>query len=94
MHQELSTRDRKSLRKLAHSLKPIVMIGQHGFTAAVVSEIDMALIAHELIKIRVRGFERGERRTKVEEIAKELEAEIVSIIGGVVTMYREARETD
>ena len=94
MNQILSNRDRKNLRKLAHSLKPIVMIGQHGFTVAVVSEIDMALIAHELIKIRVRGFERDERRVKVEEVAKELNAEIVSIIGGVVTMYREGSETD
>lgn len=94
MNQELSNRDRKNLRKLAHSLKPIVMIGQHGVTAAVVSEIDMALISHELIKIRVRGFEREERRAKVEEIAKELNAEIVSMIGGVVTIYREVSETN
>ena len=94
MNQELSNKDRKNLRKLAHSLKPIVMIGQHGVTAAVVSEIDMALISDELIKIRVRGFEREERRAKVEEIAKELNAEIVSMIGGVVTMYREVSETD
>ena len=70
MNQELSNKDRKNLRKLAHTLKPIVMIGQHGVTAAVVSEIDMALISHELIKIRVRGFEREERQAKVEEIAK------------------------
>ena len=94
MNQELSNRERKNLRKLAHSLKPIVMIGQHGVTAAVISEIEVALIAHELIKIRVRGFEREERRAKVEEIAKELGAEIVSMIGGVVTMYREVSETD
>ena len=94
MNQELSNRHRKNLRKLAHSLKPIVMIGQHGFTAAVVGEIDMALTAHELIKIRVRGFERGERRAKVEEVAKELDAEIVNIIGGVVIMYRESSDTD
>ena len=94
MNQELSNRDRKNLRKLAHSLKPIVMIGQHGVTAAVISEIEVALIAQELIKIRVRGFEREERRAKVEEIAKELDAEIVSMIGGIVTMYREVSETD
>ena len=46
MNQELNNRDRKNLRKLAHSLKPIVMIGQHGVTAAVMSEIEVALIAH------------------------------------------------
>jgi RNA-binding protein len=94
MNQDLSNRERKKLRKLAHSLKPIVMIGQHGFSVAVVSEIDTALIAHELIKIRVRGFKREERQNKVEEIAKELNAQIVSIVGGVVTMFREASETD
>ena len=42
---------KKALKAKAHVLKPTVMIGQHGLTDAVIAEIDIALNAHELIKI-------------------------------------------
>ena len=94
MSEKLSTKERKNLRKLAHHLKPVVMIGQHGFSEAVTNEIDGALSAHGIIKIRVRGFERQEREDKSEEIAQKLGAEVVGIIGGVVTIYRKLAESD
>jgi len=94
MSEELSTKERKNLRRLAHSLKPVVMVGQHGFSATVVNEIDGALTAHELIKVRVRGMDRDERQEKTEEVANELSAQVVGIIGGVITLYRKRSEVD
>jgi len=58
MKENLSNAEKKELRKKAHALKPVVMIGQHGLTDAVLAEIDLALNAHELIKVRVRGSEK------------------------------------
>ena len=55
MKTNLSSAKKKDLRKKAYSLKPYVMIGQHGLTDAVLAEIDLALNAHALIKIRIRG---------------------------------------
>ena len=42
---------RRALRAKAHHLRPFVSIGQHGLTPAVLHEIDVNLLAHELIKI-------------------------------------------
>ena len=46
---------KKFLRARAHSLKPVVITGQHGVTPAVLNEINLALDHHELIKVRVNA---------------------------------------
>ena len=63
MKKNLSNLEKKALRAKAHSLKPSVMIGQHGLTEAVLAEIDMRLNAHELIKVRIRGVQIKIKRT-------------------------------
>jgi hypothetical protein len=52
---------RRELRARAHHLHPVVMVGHHGLTPAVLHEIDAALSAHELIKVRVFSDDRSER---------------------------------
>jgi len=49
----LTPSQRRALRAKAHHLDPVVTIGHHGLTPAVLHEIDVALLAHELVKIRV-----------------------------------------
>ena len=45
--------DIKQLKAQSHSLKPVVIIGNNGLTEAVHQEIECALEAHELIKIKM-----------------------------------------
>ena len=54
----LTPTQRRELRAKAHHLHPVVIVGQHGLTAAVLHEIDVNLLAHELIKVRVFSEER------------------------------------
>ena len=61
MEQNLSNVEKKALRKKAYSLKPVVMIGQYGLTDAVLAEVDIALNAHKLIKVRIRGVDKNKR---------------------------------
>ena len=61
MVKKLSSVQKKALRKKGYSLKPVVMIGQHGLTDAVLAEVDIALNAHELIKVRIRGADKNKR---------------------------------
>lgn len=49
----MNSADKKKLRADAHTLKPVVMIGQSGLTAAVLAEIELALGSHELIKLNI-----------------------------------------
>ncbi|MGR9091107.1 MAG: ribosome assembly RNA-binding protein YhbY, partial [Gammaproteobacteria bacterium] len=90
----LNAARKKSLRAAAHALKPVVMMGQRGYTPAIVAAIDEALTDHELIKVRVRGAEREERKPLIEAICRDLDAEFVALVGSVATLYRERPADD
>src|SRR5690606_16809223 len=79
---------RSALRSAAHSLKPIVLIGDQGLTDSVLKEIDIALKAHELIKIRASGQDREERDAILQQICTALGCEPVHHIGKTLIVYR------
>ena len=88
MKSILSNLKKKALRAKAHSLKPSVIIGQHGLTEAVLAEIDVALNAHELIKVRIRGADKIKRTGLCEQMEKQLNAEVVDQIGFIAVLHR------
>ena len=90
MKKNLSNVEKKALRKKAHSLKPVVMIGQKGLTDAVLTEVDIALNARELIKVRIRGADKNKRAEQCAQIEHQLNSEVVHQIGGITVLYRPA----
>lgn len=86
----LSEKHRKQLRKLAHHRKVIVIIGQHGLTDNVMTEIDHALEAHELVKIRINAGEREERNGMIDRIAQQTHSDVVQRIGHIGVFFRRA----
>ena len=88
MKNSLSNIKKKALKAKAHALKPSVIIGQHGLTEAVLAEIDVALNAHELIKVRIRGADKIKRTGLCEQMEKQLNAEVVDQIGFIAVLYR------
>ncbi len=81
--------ERKALKARAHALNPILHLGGKGLTEAVVAEIDRALSAHELIKVRAATLEREARDAALAEICARLGAQPVQHIGKVLVIYRE-----
>jgi RNA-binding protein len=78
----------RSLKKLAHHLKPVVMIGQHGLTDSVINEIDLSLDHHELIKIKLAGADKSDRDALSAAIIERVSAELVQVIGRTAIFYR------
>ena len=89
---ELDSPMRRQLRSLAHHLHPVVMIGQGGLTPAVLHEIDLNLLAHELIKVRVSSDDRAAREAMLRSICEELNALPVQHIGRLLVIFRPAPE--
>lgn len=83
---------RRGLCAKAHHLHPVVSIGQHGLTPAVVHEIDVNLTAHELLKIRVFSDDRAERDALLVRICNELDAAPVQHLGKLLIVWRPAPE--
>ncbi|MCC7462873.1 MAG: ribosome assembly RNA-binding protein YhbY [Gammaproteobacteria bacterium] len=84
----LAENQRRFLRGRAHPLRPVIQIGQHGLTDALVGETGRALSDHELIKVKVHGAERRARDTLLAELARRTAAELVTRIGHVAVLYR------
>ena len=85
---ELTPPFRSSLRAQAHGLKPVVLIGEQGLNPANLAEIDMALKAHELIKVRVFGDDSAARLAMQHTICDALGAAPVQAIGKLLVLYR------
>jgi RNA-binding protein len=92
MKLELDSTGRQYLKGLAHNLSPVVMIGGAGLTESVMNEINTALTAHELIKVRVFGDDRAVRVAMYEQICDTLEAAPIQHIGKLMVLFRPATE--
>jgi RNA-binding protein len=88
----LSEKQKKYLRRLAHPLSPVVMVGNAGVTDGVVGELERALRDHELVKVSARVGERDARKEALVSLANRTAAEIVQQVGNVGVFYRRRRE--
>ena len=84
----LNTKQKKDLKSRAHHLNPIIRIGQHGVSEGVVSETNLALDTHELIKVHIQHDEREVRQASAESLASQTKAELVHKIGKTFVLYR------
>jgi RNA-binding protein len=85
---QLTIAERKAHRAEAHHLDPVVMIGNEGLSPAVKKEINAALNAHGLIKIRVLGDDRAQREAMYQALADELGAAPIQHIGKLLVLWR------
>jgi RNA-binding protein len=84
----LTAAERKTLKARAHKLEPVVQIGAKGLTDEVVGEIERALHAHELVKVRAGALQREERDAVLKDILGRTGAERVQQVGKVFVIYR------
>jgi RNA-binding protein len=88
----LTPAERKALKAKAHKLEPVVQIGAKGLTDEVVGEIERALTAHELIKVRAAGLDRDLRNEALASICGKTGAEAVQQVGKVFVLFRKNDE--
>ena len=80
--------ERKILKARAHPLEPVVIVGGKGLTDEVVKEVDRALTAHELIKVRAPSLDRDARDEAWRTLCEKTGAEAVQQIGKVLVLFR------
>ncbi len=84
----LSSKQRRHLRSLAHSLKPVVQIGKGGIDDGLVAAVEQALLDHELIKVKIGENAGMERDEAAEAIATRTKSDVAQILGNIVLLYR------
>jgi len=88
----LTGKQRSYLKSLANSMDTIMQIGKGGVTENVIKQIDDALEARELIKIKILNNSALEAKETANEIAESVRAEYVQSIGNKFVLYRESKE--
>ena len=91
---QLTPAQRKQHRSDAHHLDPVVLVGGDGLTAAVRKEIDLALTAHGLIKVRVFSDDRPAREAMLQSLTEELDAAPIQHIGKLLVLWRPKPEAE
>ena len=91
---QLNPTQRREHRANAHHLEPVVLIGGDGLTAAVQKEVDAALNAHGLIKVRIFSDDRAAREQMYQTLTEELSAAPVQHIGKLVILWRPQPEKE
>ncbi len=89
MNPEMLTgKQRRFLRGLGNTLKPIVFVGQQGVTESVIEAIEAAFNAHELVKIKLQQSVLEDRREVGERLAQATQSHLVQVLGRTILLYR------
>ncbi|MEY2892092.1 MAG: hypothetical protein RJA98_2000 [Pseudomonadota bacterium] len=91
---QLTPAQRKEKRSEAHHLDPVVLVGGDGLTPAVVKEVNAALNAHGLIKVRVFSDDRANREAMLAQLSDELSAAPIQHIGKLLVLWRPMPEKE
>lgn len=84
----LTPRERSHLKARAHAMEPVVNVGHAGVTDAVIAEVERALTAHELIKVRAASHDRDGRAEILQAIIARTDATAVQTVGKVMVLWR------
>ncbi|MBM7870190.1 RNA-binding protein [Clostridium pascui] len=84
----ITSKQRSYLRAIAHDMQPIFQIGKGGIEESMLRQIDEALEARELIKIKVLNNSGLEAREASDIICEELNCEGIQAIGSKMVLYR------
>ena len=84
----IDSETRRDLRRIAHHLKPVVIVAERGLEDGVLNEIERALSDHELIKVRLAIADRAVRAATAAEISSFTGADKVADIGKITVLFR------
>jgi len=92
MAAALSNPQKRYLRGLAHSLKPVILVGAKGITDSLAAEASLAIERHELIKVHVAAGDRELRDEWIAELCTRVDAALVARIGNMAVLYRRSQD--
>ena len=88
----LNSRQRAQLRGMANGYETIFQVGKGGINDQLIKQVDEALEARELIKLRTLENSPESSRSAADEIANRVNAAVVQVIGSRFILYRESRD--
>ena len=88
----LTPRERRQMKGRAHALEPVVQVGHAGASINTIAEVERALAAHELVKVKILDDDRDARVTTGDTLAARTDAAIVGRVGKILILWRPTPE--
>ncbi len=86
--QELTIKQKKYLKGLAHPLSPVVKIGKEGLTEGLLRTIETELLHHELIKVKIGNNSEVTKTEAAQLIPDQTASALVQLIGKTLILYK------
>lgn len=86
----ISHDEKKQFQTIGHHLSPIVIIAKNGLSDGVISEVDRALLDHELIKIKLAISDIEERKQVLDKLTQVASCEVIQYMGKIALIYKKA----
>ena len=88
----MTGKQRRHLRAIAHSIKPLVNLGKRGLSNETKGEIKSQLYDHELIKLKILETCPLSKKECARELSSDNEIEVVQVIGKTLVLYSQNPE--
>ncbi len=85
---ELTIKQKKFLKGLAHPLSPVVKIGKEGITGGVLESIKNELLYRELIKVKIGNNSDVGKTEAARLIPEKTASSLVQLIGKTIILYK------
>ncbi len=90
----LTSKQKKFLKGLGHSLTPVVAVGKEGLGEKIIKATVLELSRHELIKVKVGKSSPVGRQETAEKLSVGSDSALVQIIGKTILLYKKNPELD
>ncbi len=88
----LTEQQKKHLRGLGHALKPVIMVGQHGLSKALLDEFERSIAHHELIKVKVSVGDHEARDKAIAAMCEHSHAQLIQRVGNMALVFRKRKK--
>lgn len=84
----LTEPQKKRLRGLGHTLKPVVSVGSGGLSDSLLEEFTRSLEHHELMKLKVSLGDREARDAAIQTLCEHAGAQLIQRVGNIALLFR------
>lgn len=88
----LTSKERATLRSQANSMETILHIGKGGIVDTLVKQVEDALIAREMIKIKILETAPVTPKEAANQLAEAVGCDVVQVIGSKAVLYKEDKK--
>lgn len=85
----INSKQRAFLRGMANGIETIQQIGKSGINESLTRQVEEAINARELIKLRVLETSPDTAKEAAQKLADSIQADIVQVIGSRIVLFKQ-----